>query len=244
MPACVSPSGILAQLADWLYPRVCPGCGALSDRAGRHVCSACFAQLRLHDRSLCETCGAPAEGEVSHAFVCGACRQDRPAYDRARSAARYQGVLRGQLHQFKYGGALWLKPDLADLLLGCLEAHFEAGAVDVVVPVPLHPARERERTYNQSAQLAREVAARLGRRLDGRSLVRVRRTESQTRFDAAQRRANILGAFAVRRPAWVARRCVLLVDDVMTTGATLAECARVLKKAGARAVWAVTVARG
>jgi ComF family protein len=234
----------VAQVADWFYPRVCPGCGAISDRPGYHLCAACFARIELHDQSLCGTCGAPAEGGVAHAFVCGACQEARPAFDRARSAGHFHGVLREQVHQFKYGSALWLRHDLADLLLGCLAAHFVPGEVDVVVPVPLHPARERERSYNQSALLAQEVARRLDRRFDRRSLERVRRTQSQTQFDAAHRRMNILGAFAVRRPEWVAQRCVLLVDDVMTTGATLAECARVLKKAGARKVWAVTAARG
>lgn len=206
-------SEVAATLADWFYPRVCPGCDALSDRPARHLCAACLAQVGLHDQSLCDTCGAPAEGAVRHAFVCGACKEARPAFDRARSAAHFHGVLRDQLHQFKYGGALWLKRDLADLLLGCLGAHFEPEAVDVVVPVPLHPVRERERSYNQSALLAQEVARRLGRRLDGRSLARVKRTLTQTQFDAARRRLNILGAFAVSRPEWVARRCVLLVDS-------------------------------
>jgi ComF family protein len=237
-------SNVASAIADWFYPRVCPGCAALSDRPERYLCSACLAQVRLHDRGLCGTCGAPVEGGVGHAFLCGPCVEAKPAFDRARSAGHFHGVLREQIHQFKYSGALWLKRDLADFLLGCLSAHFTPEAVDVVVPVPLHAVRERERSYNQSALLAQEVARRLGRRFDGRSLGRVKRAPSQTRLDAAHRRLNILGAFAVLHPEWVAQRCVLLVDDVMTTGATLNECARMLKKAGARSVWAVTVARG
>ncbi len=240
----LSASDVFAKITDWFYPRVCPGCGEVSDRPGYHLCGDCFRRINLHDQSVCERCGAPAEGSVAHAFVCGVCRETKPAYDRARSAGHFQGVLREQVHQFKYGGALWLKRELADLLLGCLSAHFSQEAVDVVVPVPLHPVRERERSYNQAALLAEEVASRIGRRCDGRSLVRVKSTQTQTRLDAASRRMNILGAFAVRRPEWVSQRCVLLVDDVMTTGSTLAECARVLKKAGTRTVWAVTVARG
>lgn len=237
-------SDAAAQVADWFYPRVCPGCDALSDRPGRYLCSTCLAQVCLHDRGLCGTCGAPVEGGVGHAFICGPCAEAKPAFDRARSAGHFHGVLREQIHQFKYSGALWLRHDLADFLLGCLSAHFTPEAVDVVVPVPLHAVRERERSYNQSTLLAQEVARRLGRRFDGRSLGRVKSAPSQTRLDAAHRRLNILGAFAVLRPEWVAQRCVLLVDDVMTTGATLSECARMLKKAGARSVWAVTVARG
>jgi len=235
---------IADRVADWFYPRVCPGCGELCDRPGRHLCWSCFARLDLHTQAHCSVCGHPAEGRVAHAFVCGACTAAPPAFDRARSAGRFTGVLREQVHQFKYSNALWLKNDLADLLQGCLGAHFAPEAVDVVLPVPLHPARQRERSYNQAGMLARELAQRIDRRFDDRSLVRTRQTETQTHLDAAHRRSNILGAFEVRRPEWVAHRCVLLVDDVMTTGATLAECARVLKKAGARTVWAVTVARG
>ena len=148
------------------------------------------------------------------------------------------------VHAFKYDSALWLCADLTDLLEGCLTAHFHADEVDVVVPVPLHPVRQRERSYNQSALLAHELARRIDRRCDARALERVRATETQTHLNAAHRRMNMLGAFRVARPDWVRQRCVLLVDDVMTTGATLDECARVLKKAGARAVWAVTAGRG
>lgn len=231
-------------VADWFYPRVCPACGQPSDRPGRHLCWACFQRVELHTQSLCSLCGHPAEGPVQHAFVCGACEAAKPAFDKARAAGHFRGVLRELIHPFKYGQALWLKRDLADLLAGCLSAHFSAAEVDVVVPVPLHPVRLRERSYNQAGLLAKELAARISRRCDARSLVRIRKTESQTRFDAASRRINTLGAFAVARPEWVAQRRVLLVDDVMTTGATLSECARMLKKAGAHQVWAVTVARG
>ena len=232
------------HVADWLYPRVCPGCGAMSDRPGRHLCWDCLSRIELYTQGLCTLCGRFAEGHVEHAFVCGACRQAKPRFDRARAAGRFAGVLREQVHQFKYGNALWLRHDLTDLLEGCLNAHFAAGEVDVVLPVPLHAVRQRERSYNQAALLAKELARRFDRRFDCRTLARVRTTATQTALDAAHRRMNMLGAFAVTEPAWVRSRCVLLVDDVMTTGATLDECARTLKKAGARTVWAVTVGRG
>ncbi len=234
----------VSHLADWLYPRVCPGCDQVSDRPGRHLCWACFSRMELHTESLCTVCGAPVEGRPAHAFVCSVCQHARPAFDKTRAAGRFHGALRDQVHQFKYAHALWLKHDLTDLLHGCLLAHFSPAAVDVVVPVPLHPVRLRERSYNQAAVLAQALARRIDRRFDGRSLVRVRKTDSQTRLDAAHRRMNILGAFDVARPEWVTGRCVLLVDDVMTTGATLNECARALKKAGARTVWGLTVGRG
>jgi ComF family protein len=234
------------RVADGFYPRVCPaaGCGAPADVPGRHLCWACRSKIELYSEGLCTVCGHLAAGEVKHDFVCGVCRKAKPHFDRARAAGHFKGVLRESVHAFKYNDALWLRHDLVDLLQGCLAAHFRADAVDVIVPVPLHPVRQRERTYNQAALLAEELGRRLDRRWDGRALTRVRATETQTQFDAARRRANIVGAFRVASPEWVRQRCVLLVDDVMTTGATLNECARVLKKAGARVVWTVTVARG
>ena len=235
---------IADRVTDWFCPRVCPGCGQVSDRPGRHLCWDCLSRVDLYSRGLCTICGRFAEGQVSHAFVCGTCRQTKPWFDRARAAGRFSGVLREQIHQFKYRQALWLKHDLVDFLQGCLNAHFDPEAVDVVLPVPLYPVRQRERSYNQASLLARELSRRIARRFDARSLVRIRLTGTQTTLDAAHRRVNMLGAFSVVQPEWVRRRCVLLVDDVMTTGTTLNECARMLKKAGARTVWAVTVGRG
>jgi ComF family protein len=136
-----------------------------------------------------------------------------------------------------------MKQDLCDLLHGALQACFTPAAIDVVLPVPLFPTRQRERSYNQAALLAEELAQRIDRRFDEQSLVRIRKTETQTHFNAVKRRENMAGAFSVARPEWVRQRCVLIVDDVMTTGATLHECAKALKKAGARTVWALTVAR-
>jgi ComF family protein len=239
-------TGLLEKVADGFYPRVCPvtGCGEPSDVRGRHLCWSCRSKIDLYSEGLCSVCGRLAEGNVGHGFVCGACRQMAPHFDQARAAGQFKSILRELVHAFKYSGALWLQHDLADLLQGCLAAHFQAAAVDVVVPVPLHPVRQRERTYNQAVLLAEELGRRIDRRCDGRALTRTRATETQTQFDAARRRGNILGAFSVARPEWVRERRVLLVDDVMTTGATLSECARVLKKAGARSVWAVALARG
>jgi len=237
-------SELAMRVADWFYPRICPGCGAICDLPGRHVCWQCRSRVELYESSLCSVCGRFAEGGVGHAFVCDVCCSVPPSFDRARAAGRFAGVLREEIHLFKYGHSLWLKQDLADILEGCLRAHFETGDVDLMVPVPLYPVRQRERSYNQATVLARELAERFGRRCEIDALTRIRHTETQTALDAPRRRANMLGAFAVQRPGMIRHRRVLLVDDVMTTGATLNECARVLKRAGAYKVWAVTLARG
>ena len=178
-----------------------------------------------------------------HSFVCSVCQIEPPYFDKARAAADFTGTLREQILMFKYQTALWMKQDLCDVLEGALKAYFQPALIDVVMPVPLHHVRKRERTYNQSALLAETLAQRIDRRCDTHSLIRVRQTDTQTKLSATNRRENVANAFQVRHPERVAQRHILLVDDVMTTGATLNECARVLKQAGARTVWAITIAR-
>ena len=232
------------RLLDWLYPRKCPGCGASSDRDGRHWCWSCFRKIALFpQQGGCDCCGQRTEGDVTHRFICGACLARRPHFDQARAAADFTSTLREQVLAFKYQGALWMRQDLCDVLEGALNAHFRPAEIDVVVPVPLHRLRQRARSFNQSALLAETLAKRIDRRCDTQSLARIRETGQQTKLNAARRWENIAGAFEVKRPEWVAQRRILLVDDVMTTGATLDECARVLKRAGAHTVWAVTLAR-
>lgn len=176
--------------------------------------------------------------------VCSWCRGSRPAFDRARSAVRFRAGVREALHRFKYGGAMHLRSELGELLQACVNVHLHDVLLDAVTCVPLHPERERRRSYNQSALLARELARRLRLPCSARLLARVRPTLSQTNLNASERRANVRGAFAVRDLDWAAGRRWLLVDDTMTTGATVCEASCVLMAAGAAAVYVVTVARG
>jgi ComF family protein len=124
-----------------------------------------------------------------------------------------------------------------------VEAHYNVSEIDLVGYVPLYPARRRERGFNQAQLLARGLAQRLGKPLMRRCLVRTRSTETQTHLTAAERLTNVRGAFKARWRRWIEGKRVLLVDDVMTTGATVSECARALKKGGAHHVKVVTVAR-
>lgn len=182
---------------------------------------------------------------MAHRFTCGVCQLNPPDFDRARSAGRFSGVLRELLLAFKYRGATWLSMDLAGLLHGCVMAHLAADQVDLVMPVPLHASKLRDRGYNQAALLAEALGRSLDRPHFADLLVRVRPTPTQTRLHAEDRRRNVKGAFsAAGAEAWIRARTILLVDDVMTTGATLSEAAAVLREAGAWRVWAVTVAHG
>ena len=234
------------RLADLIWPRTCAvsGCRRPCDRPGRHICSSCFAALPyLTAGGECARCGLPVPAATHHEFICDTCRQEKPAFARARSALRYAYAAAELVQSFKYRQAVQLTEDFGDLLEAAARARFDAAAIDVVVPVPLHPHRRRERGFNQSELLARTLARRLDRRLDVHSLIRRRDTEHQARIGGEERRINLRGAFAVTRADFVRGRTILLIDDVMTTGATLSACARVLMDAGAAGVWGLTVAR-
>lgn len=157
---------------------------------------------------------------------------------------RSRGVLREVIHRFKYGRELWLAQPLGEFLaLGLADPRLEAGGFDGLVPVPLHPVREREREFNQAEVLARGLSDHAGIPVL-KALERVRYTVTQTHFDRGRRMQNLRNAFRLRQNADVHGKDLLLVDDVLTTGSTLDECARMLLEAGAQSVRALTVARG
>ena len=223
-------NGVLSKLLDILYPRVCPICGGMSDRTGRHICWSCFSSLPFNtvDKPHCVRCGKVPEGDVAADFLCDACRLETPDL----------------IHLLKYKKGIWIAKDLADILEGCARAHFNVGDIDLILPVPLSPVKFRKREYNQSAMLARSLSKRLGAPCRPSLLERVRDTPTQTHLTVTGRKNNVKGAFAVTVPPSVRARTILVVDDVMTTGATLGEIAATLKAAGAWRVWALAVARG
>lgn len=243
----------LTAALDLVLPPFCPVCAERLGPARRDpLCGGCWEGLERITAPGCALCGLPFvgfAGEASSAVatdrgrgICGACRRHRPAFAYARAAAHYGDHARETLHAFKFGGRRALAAPLGDLLAE-LGPALPLPAVDVIVPVPLHPRRERERGFNQSWLLARRVAAAW--RITARADVLTRRvaTPPQTALGAEARRLNVGGAFRVRRPELVAGRHVLLVDDIMTTGATAGACARTLREAGAAIVGVVTVAR-
>ncbi len=236
---------ILAWVLDAVYPRACAGCGEGMGREPGNLCWECRAQGIPAVEPFCARCGDPIDGLALDTFTCSACRKNPPDFDLARSAYRHRGPLKKALLSFKYNGNVALCRDFGDMLAACVRARYGEVAFDAVTAVPLYPVRRRSRTYNQSALLAGHVARRLG--IPGgcwNGLVRLRSTQTQTGLNLSQRAANVKDAFAVKEPDWVAGRNFLLVDDVMTTGATVRECSRVLKAHGALGVYVVTVMRG
>jgi len=177
-------------------------------------------------------CGRPVDRPAG--YICSRCYATLPWYDEfAKSAFAYLAPVAELVNMYKFSGATYLAEDFAEALEKSFREKHEAAAVDLVVPVPLHPNRLRERGYNQSGLLAAAFARRLGRRFDETSLVRIRDTKHQSRSTGDERRRNVKGAFRVAAPTNVRGRVVVLVDDVMTTGATLDECEAALIDGGA-----------
>lgn len=237
----------LARVRDSLdlaWPRPCEICGRPAGEVAWHLCWDCLASLPLVEAPFCSCCGDPVDGTVTHDYVCSLCVDRRPVYDQARSAVRFRGGIRALVHRFKYSQASYLDRDLAVLLHACARSQYSRERFDAITFVPLHPVRERERTYNQARLLAARLAGLMQVPLATGCLARVRSTGTQTHLNLRDRSRNVAGAFQSTCPEWVEGRNFLLVDDVMTTGATVNEAARVLKQAGSGRVCVVTVARG
>ena len=231
-------------LLDLVWPRTCEICGHPAGDAARYLCWDCLSALSVIELPHCSRCGDPVEGAITRDFICSFCVDHKPAFDLARSAIRFKGGIRDVLHRFKYSNATYLDRDLATLLHACVRSHYSGKRFDAVTFVPLHRVKERARTYNQASLLAGHLSKLMDVPLARGCLRRVRETGSQTHLNLKQRARNVEGAFEARNPEWIAGRSFLLVDDVMTTGATVSVVSRVLKEAGAVEVCVVTVARG
>jgi ComF family protein len=238
----------LAAFLHLIFPTPCHVCGKALDAARRSaLCGACWERLERMPAAGCHRCGWPLPGPgglrgVEEA-LCQRCRETADHFRTARAVLVYRdgGLAREAILLAKHGGRPGLLAHLADLLAEEAPAHLAPAAWDAVVPVPLHWSRRWRRGYNQAEILARGLHRRHGLPLL-RALVRTRPTPPQ-HGDAAERRRNVRGAFAVRRRAAVAGRRLLLVDDVFTTGATANGCAMALLGAGAADVGVLTLAR-
>src|SRR6266545_7764488 len=225
---------------DLVFPPLCPVCRAMLGTGRRDpLCGACWEGLERIRPPWCRCCGIP----IGIEGLCGVCRRRRPRFAYARAAARYGGLVREAIHAFKFGGRRGLAEPLGELVAGIGLSALPGAAPDLLVPVPLHPRRARERGYNQALLLSRRLERAWSVPVAADALLRAVPTLPQADLDVAARRRNVRAAFAVRRPEAIAGRHVVLVDDVLTTGATAGECARVLVRAGAAAVGGRTVAR-
>lgn len=241
---------LLTRLIDLVYPPRCPVCQSFLPEGNRNdsgdhqgICSSCGGDFHPLNPPYCTICGRPFGSTFGDGHVCENCLRKRPAFYALGAPYRYEGSLQTMIHLFKYGGRSGLVSFLGPILASFAREWAPAAKVSLVMPVPLHPRRLRERGFNQSKLLAEYVAGELGAGLDFLSLRRVKYTLPQTGLGKAERRKNVRSAFALKMPEQVSGGTVLVVDDVATTGNTLNECARVLLKAGAEKVLGLVVAR-
>jgi ComF family protein len=237
-------------LLDLIYPPRCLVCEDFLQEAATDpvvpngICAACGLGFVRNDGPKCSICGRPFPNGTMPDHWCEGCLRKPPFYEAIGAPFAYEGTVATAILRFKYGGmgraAAVLGPLLADFAVTWL---MKDAPDPLVMPVPLHPKRLRQRGYNQSLLLARHVAERLSAQLDYISLGRPKHTPPQAGLNRDERRKNMRGAFVLERPQSVKDRTVLLVDDVATTGETLNECARTLKKAGCTRVLCLVFAR-
>lgn len=233
----------LGHILDFLWPRDCVICSQPSDRPGRIVCSDCLNRLpALPVNGCCRRCGRAAEG-LDGEYLCEDCRTYKPAFDRASSAFHFDGEARELVNGYKFRNRIWLLPDLVDWLEATARARFKTDEIDLVVPMPSTWWHRLDRGFNQCAELAKALAKRLDLPYASNVMRRVGMPRRQGGLSEQERRENVIGTFRVRRPELVSHRTILVIDDIMTTGSTLSECAAELKLASADRVWCLTLAR-
>jgi ComF family protein len=252
---------LLIALGDAVFPPRCAACGqllaaagaapagtmpaALAALAGR-VCAGCRSGLAAVDPPLCTCCGVMFPGRSGEDRLCGRCQTSPPAFRMARASAVYARSMADVIRRFKYGGRTQLAAPLGELMAATFVRYWRGETIDLVLPVPLHRRRLASRGFNQALLLARRLCRHpevppMSMAAD--LLLRRRETPSQTGLPLAERRDNVQDAFGVREARRVAGRSLLLVDDVLTTGATVGECARVLMGCGAARVDVLAAAR-
>lgn len=231
-----------------LYPSVCEICERRRVEPGDgYVCAECRAlpgRIRPVRDPICGRCGLPFAGEVTSEFVCGNCSDLGLDFDSARAAVVATPFVLEVIHRYKYGGALWFEPFLGRLLVEAAAPRLASSSWDFVVPVPLHPMRRRERGFNQAERLARRLCRATGIPLAGDGVRRRAATRTQALLDRGERTQNMAHAFVARSGRRFEGRRLVVVDDVLTTGATCSAVSRALRAAGASEVIVWTVARG
>ncbi|MBB3355081.1 ComF family protein [Rhizobium lentis] len=231
-----------SALADFLYPPACSVCG-ISTGDHRGLCAKCWSGIRFIERPYCEVLGIPFSHDLGVGILSAEAIANPPPFDRLRSAATHDHAIRDLVHGLKYRDRTDLAPMMAGWMLRASDGAVES--CDALIPVPLHRTRMLARKFNQAAELARHMASLSGKPLLAATLIRVKRTSQQVGLGAKAREDNVRGAFAIAKGCEndVFGKRIVLVDDVYTTGATVAAASRTLRKAGAAEITVLTFAR-
>lgn len=236
---------LLHRVLDFVLPSSCSYChSSVGHSEIPHFCSECWSDFALLLGPNCPGCGRPfgSPETLVHSpdHRCRECRESPSRYDHALSVGQFEGPLREAIHQFKYRPCRSLGKPLGDWMVRNVRV---LANIDIIMPVPLHRNRLRQRGFNQALLLADRLSVHWRIPLSFDNLVRVRATQPQVELSVAERKKNVEGAFTLVRPEEAELKSIVLVDDVLTTGATMNECATVLKNAGAAQVTAFTLAR-
>ncbi len=215
---------MLKQILNFIFPLACGVCGKLLEADDhRRICDGCWSRIAYSRRMV-----FPLPYWMDDIYAC----------------CSYEGVIKECIHLFKYRGREYMARPLGGIMADCLEGGIDISGIDILVPVPLHKRSRSKRGFNQSELLIGEILVKHAKVLSNDNLVRVQNTRSQVRLSSKERTMNVEDAFRVKNPELFSGRNVLLVDDVCTTGATLNECAKSLKNAGAKKVFGIVLAHG
>ncbi len=237
---------LLANLLDIIYPPRCCICmDFLDDHSAERgdICNACLSGFNELPHPFCTICGVPFKSKVEEDHLCEKCLRKRPSYDMLRAPFLYEEKLMDAVHLIKYSGKSYIVKSLGPFLGEFAKTWINNTKDMIMMPVPLHRKKLRQRGFNQSALLVKAIGPLIGVEPDFFTLARIRYTDSQTGLSIDRRRKNVKGAFETGGDSHIKGKTVILVDDVATTGNTINECARILKKAGCEKVLGLVLAR-
>lgn len=234
----------LNTFADILYPKICLACkSTLKGKScvDNLVCAGCWEKIKINPPPFCRSCGRHLKNFLKN--ICPECIRRELHFDRAFSPCMYEGTIKELIHMFKYKDKDYLGLTLSRLMVEFIrEYNLPIDFLDLVIPVPLHKTRLREREFNQAEILSNHIALEFNKRVLPDALIRMRHTKTQTELEINQRLMNVKGSFSVAENKDIKGKNILLVDDVLTSGATSSEAAYTLKKAGAQIVFVLTLA--
>jgi competence protein ComFC len=233
-------------LIDIIYPKICLSCKSKLKKSlcvDDIICLECWGKIKKVSPPFCRRCGRHLEKADFDKNICPRCLKDDPHFDRAYAPCVYEGVLKELIHGFKYSKKDYLGRILSNFMADFIrEYKLPVELIDMIIPMPLHSSRLREREFNQAQILGENLGKEFNMRVRTDVLKRVRATKTQTSLQDSQRLSNVKGSFCVTKPDSLNGKSVLMVDDVLTTGATCSEAALALKNAGAYKVIVLTLA--
>lgn len=233
----------LSILLQFLLPHQCPCCEKLLEEGQLRVCSDCLSKIQWIRSPICSTCGIPFISQEVEDHPCGDCLTQPKYFTMARASGIYEGILQKAIHDWKYKGKTYFTLFFGEWMKEGLNRYWKSNFFDLLIPVPLHPRRLRQRGFNQSLLLVKELSRHTGIPFQKGVLQKEKPTPPQVDLKGVERERALKGVFKVTGGSgFLEGKTILLIDDVYTTGATVNECSKVLLKAGAKRVDVLTLA--